>query len=88
MMQGTLYIVQSRPRRHSRASRIPRGRVQNGFSFSRITIDPTVCHGNPCVRGLRYPEALLELLSAGMMHDQTLADYGDLEQNDLIAAIA
>lgn len=33
---------------------------------SRITIDPAVCHGKPCVRGLRYPvEILLELLSSG-----------------------
>src|ERR1700740_1455306 len=39
--------------------------------LSRITIDPTVCHGKPCVRGLRYPvETLLELLSSGMTIDE------------------
>ena len=46
--------------------------------LSRITIDPEICHGKPCVRGLRYPvETLLELLSSGMTSDQILADYED-----------
>jgi uncharacterized protein (DUF433 family) len=57
--------------------------------LSRITIDPAICHGKPCVRGLRYPiETLLELLSSGMTHAQILADYEDLEDADLLAAIA
>jgi uncharacterized protein (DUF433 family) len=57
--------------------------------LSRITIDPAVCHGQPCVRGLRYPvEFLLELLSAGMTFDEILADYADLERDDLRAALA
>lgn len=55
----------------------------------RITIDPAVCHGTPCVRGLRYPvETLLELLSSGMTHDEILADYEDLERDDLLAVLA
>jgi uncharacterized protein (DUF433 family) len=57
--------------------------------LARITIDPAVCHGKPCVRGLRYPvETLLELLSAGMTHDEMLADYPDLERDDLRAVMA
>ena len=57
--------------------------------LSRITIDPAVCHGKPCVRGLRYPvETLLELLSSGMTFDEILADYADLERDDLLAALA
>jgi uncharacterized protein (DUF433 family) len=57
--------------------------------LSRITIDPSICHGKPCVRGLRYPvEALLELLSSGMTIDQILADYQDLERDDILAALA
>ena len=57
--------------------------------LSRITIDPAVCHGKPCVRGLRYPvETLLELLSSGMTIDEILADYEDLERDDLLAALA
>ena len=57
--------------------------------ISRITVDPAVCHGKPCGRGLRYPvEVLLELLSSGMTHDEILADYEDLERDDLLAALA
>jgi uncharacterized protein (DUF433 family) len=57
--------------------------------LSRITIDPAVCHGKPCVRGLRYPvEMLLDLLSSGMTHDEILADYEDLEREDLFAVLA
>jgi uncharacterized protein (DUF433 family) len=57
--------------------------------LSRITIDPAVCHGKPCVRGLRYPvESLLELLSSGMTIDEILADYADLERDDLLAVLA
>jgi uncharacterized protein (DUF433 family) len=57
--------------------------------LSRITIDPAVCHGKPCVRGLRYPvEMLLELLSSGMTQDEILADYEDLERDDLLASLA
>ena len=54
--------------------------------LERITIDPRICHGKPVVRGLRYPvEMLLELMSAGMTMDEILADYEDLEHEDLLA---
>lgn len=57
--------------------------------LSRITINPSICHGKPCVRGLRYPvETLLELLSSGMTIDEVLADYDDLERDDLLAVLA
>jgi uncharacterized protein (DUF433 family) len=57
--------------------------------LSRITIDPAVCHGLPCIRGLRYPvETLLELLNSGMTIDEILADYEDLERDDLLAVLA
>ncbi|MBN8475006.1 DUF433 domain-containing protein [Sulfuritalea sp.] len=55
----------------------------------RITIDPAICHGKPCIRGLRYPvENVLELLAAGMTIDQILADYEDLEREDILAALS
>jgi len=55
----------------------------------RITIDPEICHGNPTIRGLRYSvETLLELLSSGMTIEEILADYEDLEQEDILAALA
>ena len=57
--------------------------------LSRITIDPDIAHGKPVIRGLRYPvEMLLELLSSGMTNDEILADYPDLEREDLLAALA
>ena len=55
----------------------------------RIVIDSGICRGKPCVRGLRYPvELLLELLSAGMKPAEILADYPDLEQEDILAMLA
>ena len=56
--------------------------------MQRITMDPQLCHGKPGIRGLRYPvETLLELLSAGMTIAEILADYADLEQADILAAL-
>jgi uncharacterized protein (DUF433 family) len=56
---------------------------------SRITIDPDICHGKPCIRGLRYPvEVILELLSSGMSIDEMLQDYADLEREDILASLA
>ena len=57
--------------------------------MERITIDPAICHGKPTVRGLRYPvETILELLSAGMTNEEILADYVDLEREDILAVLA
>jgi uncharacterized protein (DUF433 family) len=57
--------------------------------IDRITIDPAICHGKPCVRGLRYPvEVILEHLSAGMTIDDILADYEDLDREDILAVLA
>jgi uncharacterized protein (DUF433 family) len=54
----------------------------------RITIDPEICHGKPTIRGLRYPvEVILELLSAGMTTEEILADYDDLDREDILAAL-
>ncbi len=56
--------------------------------LDRITVDPSICHGKPTVRGLRYPvETLLELLSSGMSTEEILADYEDLERDDILAAL-
>jgi uncharacterized protein (DUF433 family) len=56
--------------------------------LQRITTVPAICHGQPTVRGLRYPvESLLELLVSGMTIDEVLDDYPDLERDDLLAAL-
>lgn len=57
--------------------------------LARITIDPAICHGQPTVRGLRYPvQNVLELLASGMTDAEILADYEDLEAADLRACQA
>ena len=57
-------------------------------TLERITIDPNICHGKPCIRGLRYPvELILELLSSGMTTEEILSDYEDLEEEDILAAL-
>ncbi|MEN9762169.1 MAG: hypothetical protein RI906_1995 [Pseudomonadota bacterium] len=57
--------------------------------IERITIDPNVCHGKPCVRGLRYPvEVVLQWLAAGMTPQEIIDDYPDLELADIHAVLA
>lgn len=49
-----------------------------------ITIDPAICHGGPCVRGWRYPVGtVLGWLTNGMTREEILADYEDLEPEDI-----
>ena len=53
------------------------------------TVDPEICHGKPTVRGLRYPVSMiLELLAGGMTFAEILADYPDLQLDDLKACLA
>ncbi|GAB4579556.1 MAG: hypothetical protein Fur0022_22940 [Anaerolineales bacterium] len=57
--------------------------------LEQITINPEINHSKPCIRNLRYPvEVILELLSAGMPHAEILADYDDLEEEDIFAVLA
>src|ERR1700730_12860264 len=56
--------------------------------LTRITIDPRICTGKPCIRGLRFPVArLLGLLAAGETKDQILAGYPYLEPEDIDEAL-
>ncbi len=56
--------------------------------LKRITIDPDICHGKPCIRGLRYPvEMILDLLSSDMDTNEILEDYEDLEKEDIKACL-
>ena len=57
--------------------------------LERISTNPSICHGKPCIRGLRYPvDMILNLLSAGMTSEEILADYDDLEPEDILAVLA
>ncbi|UYZ61395.1 DUF433 domain-containing protein [Hymenobacter weizhouensis] len=56
---------------------------------ARITVQSDICHGKPCIRGMRYPVSLiLDLLAAGMSHAEILADYPALEEADIRACLA
>jgi uncharacterized protein (DUF433 family) len=58
------------------------------MEFTRITIDPAVCTGKPCIRGLRFPVArLLGLLATGETREEILANYPYLESADIDEAL-
>jgi len=55
---------------------------------SRITVDPNICFGRPCIRGMRIRVSdVLDLLAAGNERSQILADYPYLESADLDAVL-
>ena len=63
--------------------------MQSSELLERISTNPAICHGKPCIRGLRYPvDMILDLLSAGMTGEEILADYDDLEPEDILAVLA
>jgi uncharacterized protein (DUF433 family) len=56
--------------------------------LERITIDPGVCGGRPCIRGYRIRVSdILDLISAGASFEEILADYSFLEREDIVAAL-
>ena len=56
--------------------------------LQRITTDPAVCGGNPCIRGMRFPVSrLLGLLAAGETETTILQAYPYLEPEDIHAAL-
>jgi len=62
--------------------------MENQNLLGRIVINPSICHGKPVVRGMRYTvQSILELLASGMAHSEILADYEDLEEDDLRACL-
>jgi len=58
------------------------------MKLDRITFDPSVMGGRPCIRGMRVPvSVILKLLAGGMTRQQILADYPDLEPQDIDQSI-
>ena len=56
--------------------------------LERITVDPKICTGKPCIRGLRFPVSrLLGLLAAGETRESILKAYPYLEPQDIDAAL-
>ena len=57
--------------------------------LTRISIDPNVCFGKPCIRGTRiWVSLLLDLLADGMSVEEVLTEYPHLAEEDVRAAIA
>ena len=58
------------------------------MTFQRITVDPEVCGGKPCIRGLRFPVSrLLGLLASGETPETILKSYPYLEAEDIQEAL-
>jgi len=56
--------------------------------LDRITIDPAICHGKPCIRGMRWPvEVIIDMLGAGMTVDAIIAEHPELEKEDIQASL-
>jgi len=57
--------------------------------LERISIDPNICFGKPCIRGTRiWVSLILDFLAHGMSVEEILAEYPQLTEEDIRAAIA
>jgi uncharacterized protein (DUF433 family) len=57
--------------------------------LDRISIDPAVCGGKPCIKGTRiWVSLVLDLLASGMSEVEVRAEYPQLTHEDILAAIA
>jgi uncharacterized protein (DUF433 family) len=56
--------------------------------LKRVTVNPQVCHGQPCIRGLRIMvSSILDSLKGGMSYDDLMSRYPDLTREDIDAAV-
>ncbi|HEX7584084.1 MAG TPA: DUF433 domain-containing protein [Prolixibacteraceae bacterium] len=55
---------------------------------NRITLDKDICHGKPCIRGMRWPvEVIIDMLGSGMSMDEIIEDHPELEKEDILASL-
>lgn len=55
---------------------------------NRITLDKDICHGKPCIRGMRWPvEVVIDMLGSGMSIDEIIEDHPELEKEDILASL-
>jgi len=65
------------------------GKTTMNALLKRISIDPRICGGRPCIRGTRiWVSVVLDLLADGLTEAQILAEYPQLSSDDLRAAMA
>lgn len=56
--------------------------------LDRITLDPDICHGKPCIRKMRWPvEVIIDLVGSGMSFDEIIEDHPELEKEDILASL-
>lgn len=56
--------------------------------LSRITVDPAVCGGRPCIRGMRMRVSdIVDMVAGGMTFGEVLSDFDYLEESDIRAAL-
>ena len=56
--------------------------------LQRITISPEICHGKPCIRGMRWRvEVIIDMLGSEMTIEEILEDHKELEKEDILAAL-
>lgn len=62
--------------------------MESNVTLARITFDPQVMGGRACIRDMRIPvSVVLKMMAARMTNEQILADYPDLEPEDLAQCI-
>ena len=63
--------------------------MNNQELLSRISIDPNICFGEPCIRGHRiWVSLVLDLLASGFTFEEILERYPGIEEADILACIA
>lgn len=61
--------------------------MANDALLDRVTVDPAVCHGQPCIRGTRVPiTVILDALAAGMTAGEIVEHYPTLTADNVRAA--
>jgi uncharacterized protein (DUF433 family) len=59
------------------------------FDYPRISVDPEICFGKPCIKGTRMPVAsVLAYLSGGMSIEGFLQEFSWISREDVLEAIA
>jgi uncharacterized protein (DUF433 family) len=57
--------------------------------LKRISVNPNVCFGKPCIRGHRiWVSLILDQLASGMTVEQVLEQYPQLSRDDVLACVA
>src|SRR5438045_8617552 len=67
----------------------PQAKLPRMKYLDRITFNPNQCGGRPCIRGMRIRvKDVLDMLAAGAKQEEILADFPDLQPEDIRACIA